>query len=174
MLRLNDEYHCMAHESHCVEKIEARQLEEIFSSVETAGDTLQKAWCNRRDHSRRSFRASCVVRYLAVFGSEVLEVEGSTRDLSRGGIGLVIREPLPLDTEVYVTVELATDRSVDLQGRVVFSQQIQPRWRLLGVRFGPVDKRLCPVLRPGKVYTASPHRTRVCDDEADDGNAQSN
>ena len=53
---------------------------------------------NNRSHKRNPFRSPCTIRYVLPGGASAELVSGVTRDLSRGGLGIVVKEGLPRGT----------------------------------------------------------------------------
>ena len=59
---------------------------------------------------------------------------GRTLDISRGGIRLELYHPLPLRTVVSLTVALG-DTLVDVQGKVVYLEEIDDERCAMGIQF---------------------------------------
>jgi hypothetical protein len=61
-------------------------------------------WVCQRRHPRHPFRVPCKVRFLLPGGFTVMELPGRTRNLSRSGIGLLVRRVFvamePIEVEV--------------------------------------------------------------------------
>lgn len=65
----------------------------------------QEDWTCKRRHPRYPFRSGCVVRFLPAGSWAISELPGRTRNLSRGGIGLLVRRTFavgePVELEIH-------------------------------------------------------------------------
>jgi hypothetical protein len=69
-------------------------------------------WVCQRRHPRHPFRVPCKVRFLTPGGFTVMDLPGRTRNLSRSGIGLLVRRVFssmePIEVEVLAPGRPAT------------------------------------------------------------------
>lgn len=107
---------------------------------QSAGPQHQK-----RKSPRQTLRTVCRLRFLARDGRTPLESDGGTRDISRGGIGLVCDKPVMCGTDVRIAVRGPDERVFHLCGTVKFARSVKNDWSHLGIRFQPVSAdRLAP------------------------------
>ena len=59
-------------------------------------------WVSRRRHQRYPFRVGCTVRFVAPRGDCIASIPGRTRNLSRSGLGLLVRRLFTLDEPIEV------------------------------------------------------------------------
>lgn len=118
--------------------------EELYKQIEAATRNRQWATANRRNRDRLRLRANCIVRSISGNGVHVCSKEGRTRDVSRGGVGLLMPLAYATDTEIHVAIQLDDGKRVDMTGIVTYAKLVRHGWYLIGVKFGKVsDKRLC-------------------------------
>jgi hypothetical protein len=72
----------------------------------------------RRKAPRDACRAPCRVRCLRGNSSSISELGGWTRNISRGGVGLVLRRMFTRDEPIEVEIRMAGRKSVFLAGLV--------------------------------------------------------
>lgn len=100
---------------------------------------------NNRSHKRNPFRSPCTIRYVLPGAASAELVSGVTRDLSRGGLGIVVKESLPRGTSTRVTLSLPGGKTVELTGTVAFCRHAQGSWYVVGIQFKSADH---PQLQP--------------------------
>ena len=148
-------------------RIASRLLEELDQrSLPTGHHPLEQ-----RAHSRHRFRTACVIRFLGEDGRTVKFLSARTRNISRGGIGLLIRNWFRRGDAVHLTLSLPNAPESQLGGKVAFSRPVRGGWFEVGVRFEPVDPKspLVPrtrAHRPDATETSPPF-----DEEAGSANA---
>lgn len=79
---------------------------DLRAQQQQVGDRDDDYWVCRRQHARHPFRAPCVVRFFQPGGSTIMELAGRTRNLSRNGLGLLVKRVFrtgePMELEVHV------------------------------------------------------------------------
>ena len=92
------------------------------ASQQHAGISTDKSWVCHRRHPRYPFRAECVVRFFSQ-GTVTVTIDkltGRTRNLSRGGIGLVVRRVFNVGEPIEVEVDMPDRGRVFMAGLVGF------------------------------------------------------
>jgi hypothetical protein len=83
-----------------------------------------EAWLSRksvnRKHARHPFRAECTVRFFPADSDESRSMAARTRNLSRGGLGLIARRVFALGEPVEVELTLPERGMVYMAGLVRF------------------------------------------------------
>ncbi len=103
------------------------------------GNGSGTALAYRRSSNRKRLRAPCIVRYLSSDGRYVHSTGGRMRDISCGGLGVLIERPFNPGTPVRVSISVANGKMIGFPGKVAFSKEVRHGWYLIGVRLGEVD-----------------------------------
>ncbi len=112
---------------------------------------------NRRGFERRLIDARCTIRYLAPDGQTVLEVVGTTIDVSRGGLGILVGVSLRRGTPVHLSILGQDGKVTNLTGEIRFTRQINSACNSVGVRFRKLtDDRLTPTSQPADTSDSDP------------------
>jgi len=61
-------------------------VRELLDELDALAAAQDSAWAEKRDSARRSFRTACRVAYRSPDMTRVLRTDGTTRDLSKGGL----------------------------------------------------------------------------------------
>jgi len=112
-----------------------RLLEEldVKGRQQHLGGASEDHWICQRRHPRYAFRASCVVRFLSGSFTEVLSVEGRTRNLSRGGLGILAKHVFSLGDPVEVEIQLPGQPRMFMAGLVQFARYAGRGYHELGI-----------------------------------------
>lgn len=111
-----------------LDELEARAQQQQ-SSQEQADDY----WVCKRRHPRTPLRVRCRIRFLPPNKREVMIVPGHTRNISRGGVGLLTRRMFRSGEAVEVEI-LVPDRSpMYMAGLVTFCRYTERGWHEIGV-----------------------------------------
>lgn len=107
----------------------------------------------KRRAERRKLKVPCHIRYVVPGVADVCHAGGRARDISRSGLGLLVKQCLAGGTPLLVTVSLSERQAVDLTGSVAFSRHVHLGWYIVGVRLEPVsDPRLSSTQGIGRPY----------------------
>lgn len=81
----------------------------------------------------------CEVRFYAPDGRTVLATTGTTRDVSRSGLGFLSPEHFRRRAPLLVSLPFSQAPSKHLAGTAVYSRRIREGWYLTGMQFGKTD-----------------------------------
>jgi hypothetical protein len=79
---------------------------DINSRSQHTGDKSEEYWVCQRRNPRHPFRTDCTLRFFLQGSSRVAELPGRTRNLSRGGLGLLARRVFQLGEAVEVQINV--------------------------------------------------------------------
>lgn len=98
-----------------------RLLDELDrkSKQQSISRSVEGEWECRRTAPREAFRADCAVRFVPTGYTRVSEIRGRTRNLSRGGVGLLTRRPFNEQDALEVQVKVSPEKTLCLAGLVV-------------------------------------------------------
>lgn len=132
--------------------LDSTELQTIFEYVDSLALPI-RGRAENRVFDRRRLRAPCTVRYISPDGDHVMGREGRMRDISRSGIGFLIKHCFARGTQLHVTTHLSESKVVDFTGTVTFSRLIRLGWYAVGMQFSPVcDDRLVAQVCPGRIH----------------------
>ena len=77
-------------------------------------------WVCHRRYPRHPFRAPCVARFLCKGSLDVTELPGRTRNLSRSGVGVLVRQVLAIGEALEVEVQAPNRLTMYVAGLVIF------------------------------------------------------
>jgi hypothetical protein len=97
------------------------------------GENADDYWVCQRRHPRYAFRADCVVRFLSGGFTEVISLPGRTRNLSRGGLGLLVKHVFSITDPVEVQLQLPGQPIMYMAGLVQFVRYAGRGYHELGV-----------------------------------------
>ena len=118
-------------------QIAARLIEEL--DQRTASSVYQSL--EQRVHARHRFRTGCIIRFVGEDGQTIKSATARTRNISRGGIGLLIRNWFRRGDAVHLTLSLPDAPKSELGGRIAFARPVRGGWFEVGVKFEPVDPK---------------------------------
>ncbi len=109
-------------------------LEELDTKArqQHAGENTEDYWVCQRRHPRYAFRADCMVRFLSPTG-DVHTLVGRTRNLSRGGIGLLVRHVFQTGDAVEVELQLPNQPMMFMAGVIQFIRYAGRGYHELGI-----------------------------------------
>lgn len=112
-----------------------RLLEEldVKGRQQHVGENADAYWVCQRRHPRYAFRADCVVRFFSGSFTEVMSVPGRTRNLSRGGLGLLVKHVFSISDPVEVQLQLPGQPMMYMAGLVQFVRYAGRGYHELGV-----------------------------------------
>lgn len=90
-------------------------------------------WVCQRKHPRHPFRVRCMVRFFAGGGSTVAELPGRTRNLSRNGMGLIVRRVFAKNESIEIEVKVPGRSLMFMAGVVTFCRYAGQGYYELGV-----------------------------------------
>lgn len=93
---------------------------DISGREQHAGETSEAYWVCQRRYPRYAFRADCIVRYFSPGHGKILSIAGRTRNLSRGGIGLLVRHVFAIGEPVELELQLPNQPKMFMAGLVQF------------------------------------------------------
>jgi hypothetical protein len=112
-----------------------RLLEEldVKGRQQHVGESAEDYWVCQRRHPRHTFRASCMVRFPSPGFTQILSVRGRTRNLSRGGLGIVVKRLFNVGDPVEVEVQLPSQPVMYMAGLVQFVRYAGRGYHELGI-----------------------------------------
>jgi hypothetical protein len=88
---------------------------------EGPADKKGEYWSCQRRNPRYSFRCDCTARFFATAARDIATLPGRTRNLSRGGVGLLVKRPFAAGEVLEIElVKHATQAPTYLGGEVRF------------------------------------------------------
>jgi len=105
-------------------------------------------WVCQRQYARYPFRMPCTVRFLPSGSFTVGELPGRTRNLSRSGLGLLVRRVFAVDDPVEVQVNMPDRGPMYLAGLVRFCRYAGRGYHELGLTLKAAS--------PDPVFSGSP------------------
>jgi len=93
---------------------------DIKAERQHASERSDDYWVCQRRHPRHPFRATCLVRFLSVGSSTVSELPGRTRNLSRSGVGFLVRRVFAVGEVVELEIRPPQRHPMYLGGLVTF------------------------------------------------------
>ena len=99
-----------------------------------------------RRQSRHPYRVDCLVRLFSFGSDRPIVLRGRTRNLSRGGVGLILRRPLAHDEPVEVEVAGPDGGRLYMAGLVRFCRYVGLGYHEIGVALRMAGS--CPVFPP--------------------------
>ena len=90
-------------------------------------------WVCQRRHPRYGFRTDCTIRFICLGTFEVLSLPGRTRNLSRGGIGVIVRRAFSNGDPVEIELKLPNRQLTFMAGLVQFARYAGRGYHELGV-----------------------------------------
>lgn len=96
------------------------------------GESAEDYWVCQRRHPRYAFRTDCVVRFFSTTG-KMTTLQGRTRNLSRGGIGLLVRNVFRKGEAIEVELQLPKQPRMYMAGVVQFIRYAGRGYHELGV-----------------------------------------
>ena len=111
-----------------------RLLEELDTKgrVQHVGDQGDNCWVCQRRHPRYAFRADCSVRFFGPY-QEVICLPGRTRNLSRGGLGLLVKHVFTVGEVVEAQLQLPGQPMMYTAGVIQFARYAGRGYHELGV-----------------------------------------
>jgi hypothetical protein len=97
------------------------------------GESAKEYWARQRRHARHAFHANCVARFLAPGLTQALSVTGRTRNLSRGGLGILVSHVCDMGDPVEVQLQLPDCPTIYLAGLVQFIRHAGRGYYELGI-----------------------------------------
>jgi hypothetical protein len=98
-------------------------------------ETSDDYWVCQRKFPRNRFRMDCLVYFLATMGSTtVLNMGGRTRNLSRNGVGLLVRRPFSLGDPLEVQIAVPGRSVLYMAGLTAFCRYAGRGYHEIGVR----------------------------------------
>ncbi len=97
------------------------------------GENSDSYWVCRRQSPRHPFRADCKIRFLPVGSLAVMELPGRTRNLSRRGIGVLVRRVFTGGEPVEIEVNVPDRPLMFFAGLVTFCRYAGRGYQEVGV-----------------------------------------
>ncbi len=105
------------------------------AQMQNAARQADGEWASRRRDTRHPFRVPCKVRFFPTELSNTMEVEGRTRNLSRNGIGLLIRRMFAIGEPIEVEILTPRRPKMYVAGLVRFCRYVGRGCHEVGVGF---------------------------------------
>lgn len=105
---------------------ERETLDRLLEELDIKGRQQQfneqsnNCWVCQRRHPRYAFRADCVVRFLSSGSLEIVAITGRTRNLSRGGLGILAKHVFSVGDPVEVELQLPGQPKMYMAGPTQF------------------------------------------------------
>lgn len=121
------------------ERLEKEALDHLCEELDLkarsqhAGENSEDYWVCQRRHPRYAFRADCTVRFFTIDYSGVHSLMGRTRNLSRGGIGLLVRHVFKSGDPIEVQVQVPGQPMMFMAGLVQFVRYAGRGYHELGI-----------------------------------------
>jgi hypothetical protein len=106
------------------------QLDQIAYHQDKSDPEMDPA--RQRQQERKPFRADCTVRFLSG-GMQVAEMTARTRNISKRGIGLLVRRMFNYDEPIEVEVSLPRRVNLFMLGMVKFCRYVNQGYHEVGV-----------------------------------------
>jgi hypothetical protein len=122
-----------------VQTIDQHTLDSILDQLDigseqarSASDAQTERVCHRRA-PRQSFRSRCVIRFLSGGFERIGELPGRTRNLSRGGVAVLVRRVFQKGDPVEVEIPVKGGGQRFLAGLVTFCRYAGRAYHELGI-----------------------------------------
>jgi hypothetical protein len=79
-------------------------------------------WVCRRRHPRYAFRRKCIVRFFGTGTDTIVALPGHSRNLSRGGVGVLVKRPFSSGEIVELEFKHVNKPAMYLAGEVRFTR----------------------------------------------------
>ncbi|MBI4578652.1 MAG: PilZ domain-containing protein [Planctomycetes bacterium] len=119
--------------------IERQTLDELLEELDTkgrqqhVGEQAEGYWVCQRKYPRYAFRANCTVRFLSPAGTEVVSLAGRTRNLSRGGLGILVKHVFRSGEAIEVELQLPNQPIMFMAGVVQFARYAGRGYHEVGI-----------------------------------------
>ena len=119
-----------------------RLMEELDAQGQMVhiGETSDPSLRCQRRHTRHAFRADCMVCFFLGPYHEVVSIPGRTRNLSRSGLGILIKRVFNMGEPVEVQVQLPRQPMMYMAGIAQFSRYAGRGYHELGIALKSVGK----------------------------------
>ncbi|GMU22915.1 MAG: hypothetical protein AMXMBFR13_29990 [Phycisphaerae bacterium] len=110
-------------------------IDELDLKSENAhcADRTDDYWVCQRRHPRHPFRTTCRVRFFPVGSSAVSCLPGRTRNLSRNGVGLLVRRVFSMEEPIEVEISTPGRPKTFMAGLVRFCRYAGRGYHEIGV-----------------------------------------
>ena len=109
-------------------------LDELeLKAQQQTGQTEEAYWVCKRRHPRNPFRSGCNVYFFPQGSTTITSLGGRTRNLSRSGVGLLIRRVFRTGEPVEVEIMLPDRPNMYLAGLVTFCRYAGRGYHEIGV-----------------------------------------
>lgn len=98
-----------------------------------ASERSDSYWVCQRRYPRHPFRAQCTVRFLPVGSATVSELPGRTRNLSRSGVGLLVRRVFGIGEAIELELKAPQRPKMYMAGLVTFCRYAGRGFHEVGV-----------------------------------------
>lgn len=107
---------------------------DVKARQQHVGERTDDYWVCQRRHPRYPFRAICMVRFLMPGSYTISELPGRTRNLSRNGLGLVVRRVFSSGEPIEVEVMLPNRPVMFMAGLVRFCRYAGRGYHEIGIQ----------------------------------------
>lgn len=90
-------------------------------------------WVCQRKYPRHPFRCGCVVRFLPAGYTTVSKLAGRTRNLSRSGLGLLVRRMFAMGDPIEVEIQIPGRGAMFMAGLVRFCRYAGRGYHEVGI-----------------------------------------
>jgi hypothetical protein len=105
---------------------------------------------DRRSRGRQSMQVDCIVHFFGQRTDEVVTLSGRTRNISRGGIGLVVPRSFYQDEPVEIQISLPDRETMYMAGLVRFCRYVIDGFFEVGVQLAVAGHEPIFALNPAK------------------------
>jgi hypothetical protein len=106
---------------------------ELRAQQQHLGERSDEYWVCQRKYPRNPFRAACLVHFFPQGSSTVANLSGRTRNLSRSGVGLIVRRVFRAGEPVEVELLVPERPRMYLAGLVTFCRYAGHGYHEVGV-----------------------------------------
>jgi hypothetical protein len=119
--------------------IERKTLDRLIQDLDTKSrqqhvdEHSDQYWVCQRRYPRYAFRADCTVRCMGTLPHEIICLPGRTRNLSRGGLGVLVNRAFTLGEPLEVELQLPNQPIMFVAGLIQFVRYAGRGYHELGV-----------------------------------------
>jgi hypothetical protein len=106
---------------------------EVRAREQHAGERSEGYWVCQRKHPRSPFRAACVIHFFQQGSSAVTTLNGRSRNISRSGVGLLVRRVFRNGEPIEVELLVPGRARMHLGGLVTFCRYAGRGYHEVGV-----------------------------------------
>jgi len=106
---------------------------DLRAQQQDLGESAESYWVCQRSHPRRPFRTTCKVHFFPLGSSSLGCLKGRTRNLSRSGVGLLIRRMFAVGDPLEVEITIPGHPVMYVAGLVTFCRYAGQGYHEVGI-----------------------------------------